>query len=344
DLRRAEAILTDACERMEAAKGESDIASIRLRRTLSSCLFLQTRFDDVIKLDRMILERAINNPDIGDDALLTAGIRGRLAGILTRSTDPAELAEAEVLCGQAAATLQRQAQREPRLSKELKYELLQSKFLQYRVSHLHRDDPKFARDYKELVDQAVPQYEAGDEEEVVKDYDGLAIASLEAGVLDIAHDSIKKLKELAPKVFGGRSPFIRRYDAMWGEYLVQMQQFDQAEQVLNDVLSAEGTNDDNSFVSSWDSFFLIRAYCQYGICLRQRNEDVLARQYLEKAMRILDQRVAQMGTFQNRHMVQERYLILKQLQGVYADLGEAERAADTQQTIIELQQILDRVL
>ncbi|MCA9151454.1 MAG: hypothetical protein KDA92_19210, partial [Planctomycetales bacterium] len=184
----------------------------------------------------------------------------------------------------------------------------------------------------------------GDEEIVVKDYDGLAIASLEAGVLDIAHDSIVKLQELAPKVFGRRSPFIRRYDAMWGEYLVQMQQFDQAEQVLKEVLSADDANDDNSFVSSWDGFFLIRAYCQYGICLRQRHEDVLARQHLEKAMRIVDQREAQMGTFQNRHMVQERYLILKQLQGVYADLGEAERAADTQQKMVELQLILDRVL
>ena len=62
DLKRAEKILTDACERNEEAKGESDISSIGMRQSLSSCIFNQARFDEVIALDRMLLQRALENP------------------------------------------------------------------------------------------------------------------------------------------------------------------------------------------------------------------------------------------------------------------------------------------
>ena len=69
--------------------------------------------------------------------------------------------------------------------------------------------------------------------------DGLAIASLEAGELGIAEKAITKLREITPKVYGRRSPIIQRYTAMWGEYLVQSKQFDEAEKVLKEVLSSD---------------------------------------------------------------------------------------------------------
>jgi tetratricopeptide (TPR) repeat protein len=129
---------------------------------------------------------------------------------------------------------------------------------------------------------------------------------------------------------------------MWGEYLVQSKQFDEAERVLKEVFASDQVKE-SSFASGWDSFTLIRGNFQYGVCLRQRHEDALALEYFEKARRLLDERIQQMGTFQNRHMVEERVLVLKPLQELYAELGYPQKAAEAQATIAELQKILDRI-
>ena len=50
-----------------------------------------------------------------------------------------------------------------------------------------------------------------------------------------------------------------------------------------------------------------------------------------------------MGTFQNRHMVEERVLVLKPLQELYTELGHSQKAVEAQATIAELQKILDRI-
>ena len=89
---------------------------------------------------------------IGEDASITTDIRFSLAGILTRSTNPDDLAEAKLLCEQGIAALQRET-----TNKDLEFELQMAKCLLYRVSHPHRNDPNYARDYEILVDQFVDQ-------------------------------------------------------------------------------------------------------------------------------------------------------------------------------------------
>ena len=81
-------------------------------------------------------------------------------------------------------------------------------------------------------------------------------------------------------------------------------------------------------MKQWSSIRIIwrlRAFDQsqlsYGICLRQRHEDSLALEHFEKAKELLEERITQMGTLQNRHMVEEQCLILKPLQELYTELG-----------------------
>lgn len=338
DLQKAERILTDACHRNAKAKGESDITTIHMLKSLSSCIFNQARFDEVIALDRKLLRLAAENPKIGEESLTTADIRMHLAGILTRSTNPDELAEAKILCEQGLERIRI----EMTTNKELVSDLRRAEIMQLRVSHPRRNDPQFARELERLVDQAVREYSNQECEPVVIHYDGLAIASLEAGTLAISEKATRKLLELTPKVHGEGSPYIQRHKAMRAEYLVQAKQFDEAERKLKEVLSSDEAKK-NSFASGWDNYTMIRANEQYGICLRQRNENAEALKYFEKTLELLVQRMDQMGTFQNRHMVEDRCRFQKSLQDLYTELGRHEDAADAQAEIVQLQKILDRI-
>lgn len=283
DLKLAEKTLEQVLAARVKFQGEGHPDTLRtMTGPLASAIFYQgdDAFFRIEKLLRLALAAALDNPDLGDEHEQTSYIRSRLANILTRSGEPENLNEARDLCNRVIEFNKKK-------HGENDFRTLGAKL---RLVKVKTEETDVSESAKEMYDLTLRFAKAvGSDEFALSEYDSLAVHSLAVGEVDHAGYATKKLLQHAPDQFGKGHPSVRRCHGFRAWYLVNAEEYPEAEEEAKKVFSADFAALDQ-LAGGWDDAAKRSGYEALAACiLRRQPRDKLTEEEFKQAEEYLRQ-------------------------------------------------------